>query len=158
VPFLADLIALDPQPTVTWSFADAAYTGAPFGLVLGLPTRAFVYLQAVGAHPGDDHSRPERPVYGTPLPPMRCPTLPASGMTNLVDVQRYLGSLLCGAACAELAAVELYADRDRSHAVPHGLTTRWHNGGAVFLYFRHYVSTGRSLPEEERPFRPAVWL
>lgn len=152
---LLRLVREDPQPTGAWTFEEAGYTQCPYGLVLGLPTGAAVYLQCVAtAWPGDDYMRPEQPVCGEPPPPMTMPLLPApQGVTQMVQVERYLGALLTGDGHRELASVELYADRERPGAVPYGLNAAFHNGSRIFLYARHCFPPGHQLTRGDAPFR-----
>lgn len=152
---LAHLVHTDPQPTAARLFRAMGYTGSPYGLVLTLPTGALVYFQCAGtAWAGDDYSKPDRIEYGTPPPPISMPTLPTgTALTPLVQVERYLGALLTGAACGEVATVELYADRPRLGAVPYGLNVTFHNGAKGFVYARHCVPAGRVLMDGDTPFR-----
>lgn len=150
---LAYLVRADPQPTEARLFRDTGYTDPPYGVVLSLPTGALAYLQCVGsAWPGDDYSKPDRIDYGPPPPAMTMPLLPTgSALTPLVLVERYLGALLTGAGCGEVATVDLYADRPRRGAVPHGLNVGFHNGAKGFVYVRHCVPAGRVLMPGDTP-------
>lgn len=154
--FLQQLIRDDPQQTGAWPLAECGYTACPYGVVLGLPTRALVYLQGVSVPPPGESggADAERVVHGTPPPPIRAPDLATAGLTPMVNVERYLGALITGAQCTEVAAVELYADREKAGAVPHGLNVRFHSGARICLYVRHAVPAGRQLRDGEKPFRP----
>lgn len=155
--FLQQLIRDDPQDTGAWPLAECGYTGCPHGVVLGLPTRALVYLQCVASSPpGQQPGQEEQVVHGPPPPPIRAPDLAVAGLTPVVNVERYLGALLTGAQYPEVAAVELYADRPKQGAVPHGLNVRFHSGARIFLYVRHQVPAGRQLGEYDKPFRPVT--
>ena len=154
VQHLMNLVHQDPQPTGAWTFEECGYTATPYGLVLGLPTRALVYWQTCAtAWPGESYDSPEQPARGQPPPAMTMPTLPTVQMTPLVNVERYMGALLTGCANEETAAVELYADRPRPGAIPYGLNVRFHNGARIFLYARHCLPAGRGYTEGDAPFR-----
>lgn len=152
---LSYLVNADPQPTSARLLGHCGYTTVPYGIVLTLPTGALVYFQCAGtAWAGDDYSKPDRIEYGTPPPLISMPTLPTgSALTPLVQVERYLGALLTGAACGEVATVALYADRPRLGAVPYGLNVSFHNGARGFVYARHCVPAGRVLAGGDAPFR-----
>lgn len=154
VQHLIDLVRADNQPSAAWTFAECGYTQTAYGLVLGLPTRALVYWQAVGALPAAERFEDaEQPVRGMPPPPMSMPVLPQASMTPMVTVERYVGALLTGAQDKETAGVELYADRLRNRGIPYGLNVRFHNGAKVFLYARHCVPAGGKLVPGEEAFR-----
>ena len=154
-PHLLQLIREDPQPTGAWTFAECGLSDPPMGVVLGLPTRALVYLQCVASPwPGDRYDQPEQVQYGDLPPPLSMPVLPSpAGLTGMVLVERYLGSLLTGHQGGELAAVELYADRAKPGAIPYGLNATFHNGSRIFLYARHCIPAGRQLGDHDAPFR-----
>lgn len=154
VQHLADLVRADPQATAAWTFAECGYTQTAYGLVLGLPTRALVYWQVVGAlGPGERFEDPEQPARGVPPPSMSMPALPQASMIPMVTVERYVGALLTGAQDKETSAVSLYADRPVGRGVPYGLNVRFHNGARIFLYARHCVPAGGQLVPGEAAFR-----
>lgn len=152
---LLDLVRADPQPTGAWHFTECGYTRAPYGIVLGLPSRALVYWQCVATSwPGEDYGQPEQPAHGPPPPAQSMPTLPEAGLTQMLLVERYLGALLTASRDdGELRTVELYGDRERPGAVAYGMNLRWHNGSSVFLYARHCLPVDRQLTEGDAPFR-----
>lgn len=153
--FLQQLIRDDPQQTGAWPLAECGYTACPYGVVLGLPTRALVYLQCVASSPpGQRPDEEELVVHGAPPPPIRAPDLAVAGLTPMVNVERYLGALITGAQHLEVAEVKLYADREKQGAVPHGLNVRFHSGARIYLYVRHQVASGRQLAPHDKPFRP----
>lgn len=152
---LQQLIRDDPQDTGAWPLPDSGYTSCPYGVTLGLPTGTLVHCQCAGSYPpGSEPGDPEPVVQGTPPPPMSTPDLPTGGLTQAVNVERYLGGLLTGAQPSELASVRLYADREKPGAVPHGLTAHFHSGARAFLYVRHAVPPGATISSHDKPFRP----
>lgn len=152
---LLDLVRADPQPTGAWSFGECGYTACPYGLVLGLPSRALVYWQCCATSwPGESYDDPEQPAHGPPPPALSMPTLPEAGLTQMAHVEGYVGALLTASRQeGELRAVELYANREQPGSVPYGMNLRWHNGSSVYLYARHCLPTGRQLTEGDAAFR-----
>lgn len=152
-PFLGELVAADGQDTAAVALADVGYTACPYGLVLRVPSGALVYLQVVTvSSTGHSVCVPERPVHGPAPVRMSEVVLPGAGLTALTNVERYLGALLTGPQCAEVRGVELFADRERPGAVPHGLTVWFHCGERAYVYARHCVTAGRELGHGARPF------
>jgi hypothetical protein len=152
---LMDLVRADPQPTGAWTFQECGYTACPFGIVLGLPTRAFVYWQGVAtARPGESYDDPEQPAHGPPPAALTMPTLPQAGLTQMIQVEGYVGALLTAAQGeGELRAVELYANREKPGSVPYGMNLRWHNGASIYLYARHCIPAGQQYRDGETAFR-----
>lgn len=152
---LLHLVRADPQPTGAWTLDECGYTQVRYGIVLGLPTRALVYWQsAANPPPGDHYDQPEQPAYGPPPPALTMPVLPDRALTQMGQVERYVGALLTASRDeGELRAVELYADRDPAPSVPYGMTLRWHNGASIYLYARHCLPVDRQLTEGDQPFR-----
>lgn len=151
---LAALVRDDPQPTRTWTFDECGYTQTPYGLLLGLPTHALVYWQAVTtARPGDPGTGPEEPVHATPPPALTMPTLPTHGLTQIRQVEQYMGALLTQPGNTETETVRLYGDWERAAAVPYGLGVRFHNGSRICLYARHCLPAEHTLTQGEQAFR-----
>lgn len=152
---LRDLIRADDQPTGAWSFEECGYTACPFGVVLGLPSRALVYWQGVATSwPGESYDNPEQPAFGPPPRALTRPTLPPTGLTQMVQVEGYVAALLTAdQGEGELRALERYADREKPGAVAYGMNLRFHNGAAIYLYARHCLPVGRQLTEGDAPFR-----
>lgn len=127
------------------SFEDAGYTECPHGVELWLPSRAVVYLQAVGT------AAPGGPVRGEALPVTEPAALPPEGPTELAAVERWLRWRITAARSAEISKVSLFQSRTGRNAIPHGLAVTFHSGARVWLYFRHATPAGR------QPGAGALW-
>lgn len=124
------------------TFADAAYTDAPHGVQLALPSGAVVFLQVVGrAAPGIrvDHS----PVHADPPPVTAAPELPTSGLTELAEVERWLVWRITHARSTQIKTVGVFHGRTGRRAIPHGLQVDFHSGARAWVYFRHATPAGR---------------
>lgn len=152
---LLDLIRADDQPTGAWSFAECGYTACPYGVVLGLPSRALVYWQAVATSwPGESYDNPEQPAHGPAPPALTRPVLPATGLTQMTQVEGYVAALLTASRQeGELRVLERYADRERPGSVAYGMNLRFHNGASIYLYARHCLPSGHQLREGDAAFR-----
>ncbi|MEV6399962.1 hypothetical protein AB0M39_35110 [Streptomyces sp. NPDC051907] len=126
------------------TFADAGYTGAPFGVELWLPTGAVVYLQTVGAGPpGNGRADADAPVYGGELPLREPVALPTEGPTELAAVERWLAWRITTGRSAEIASVGLFQSRNGRASIPHGLAVAFHSGAKAWVYLRHATPAGR---------------
>lgn len=146
VSLLLSWICADQQVRAR-SFAEAGYGACPFGVELWLPTRARVYLQAVGrspvAAPGAD-SGSAQIVEGEALPEAEPVELPTDSATPLALVERWLAWRITTGRCPEIKTVEPFQEREKAGgAVVHGVGVRCWSGARLWVYFRHATPPGR---------------
>lgn len=144
-------LSADPQVRAR-SFQEARYTPCPYGVELGLPSGAVVYLQVVGrAAPGIVSTGTAAPsVPPAPRAPAAEP-LPTEGPVELAAVERWVAAHITAGGSAEIADVVMFQNRTGRRSVPHGLTVTFHTGARCWVYFRHATPAGR------QPCAGAVW-
>lgn len=153
-PWITAMLAAGPAPAVT---SVQPWDGALCGVAVGLDNGATVLLGWVRAcgPGGDDHTQPERPVTGEPLPPVQVPELVADGgRYRLVDLEAYLVAVVTNAGHPEVAAVRGYSSDPRA-SKPAGLRITCYSGAEWFGSIVHAIPRG-SRPRAEYDVAEAV--
>lgn len=143
---LHDLLHQDAQVKDVQTVRDAGYARHPYGLVVTYSTGARALLQIVTtAAEGDSYAQPEQVIEGEHAPaPVPVPEVFDGGKVRLDRADKHLAALVLGSGSREVAAVEVFSDRETPGAVRYGLKATFHDTSRVYVYVVHALPAGRT--------------